>query len=100
MNFKNEDKAEVLKTELEVRDQEINELKEVIESFRQQDNLLQKLVNTLTQQNNELVKNLKQKDKKIEELKDRLQDALLTFNSDTDNEYLKTYKSYHLKLHL
>ena len=100
MNFKNEDKAEVLKTDLEVRDQEINELKEVIESFKQQDNLLQRTVANLTKQNEEMLKQLKEKDEKIEELKDRLQDVLLNFDSDTDTEYLKNYKSYHLKLHL
>ena len=99
MNFKNEDKAEVLKTDLEVRDQEINELKEKNELLRQQDDYLQNLVNTLAKQNEELLKQLKEKDKEIKDLKDRLRNVLLNFDSDTD-EYLKTYKSYHLKLNL
>lgn len=93
MNFKNIDKAEVLKTDLETRDQEINELKE-------ESNELKITVNTLVQQNEALLKQLKEKDKEIKELEDRLQDVLLNFDSDTDNEYLKNYKSYHLKLHL
>tara|TARA_B100000902_G_scaffold398660_1_gene466286 strand:+ start:817 stop:1095 length:279 start_codon:yes stop_codon:yes gene_type:complete len=92
MNFVN-DKAEVSKRDLEVRDQEINELKDKLIE-------LKIMVNTLVQQNEALLKKLKKKDEEIKDLKDRLQDALLTIDSDTDNEYLKIYKSYHLKLHL
>ena len=99
MNFVN-DKAEVLRTDLEVRDQEINELKDKLIGKTEESNELKITVNTLVQQNEALLNQLKEKDKEIKNLKDRLRDVLLNFDSDTDNEYLKNFKSYHLKLHL
>ena len=100
MNFVN-DKAEVSKRDLEIRDQEINELKETIELYKQQDEYLQNLVNTLTQQNNELAKKLKEKDEEIEELSKEIEKMITAgFLNPEEEEYYKNYKSYHLKLHL
>lgn len=113
MNFVTEDKAEVSKRDILVLNQEINELEDKLmekdkeinelrknnELFRQQDDYLQRTVRKLTKQNEELLKKLEEKDEEIKELNnDRLQSAIL--DSDTDDKYIKTYKSYHLKLQL